>query len=177
MPSFASLGLYRILPVRNFTSEVGLGYASDFVYIFAAFMLQALNNSTLQTAGVKDYLYGDGANGNSTVGGGLNQTYRADDLITDKQLATDELSLVCILLKVIVLGDILFEMFGFIYEVWRLHNLERTAVDLIVRFSEEKKREIFACRYLTISMIFISLVCASTYALTLVVPARECLSH
>lgn len=71
-----------------------------------------------------------------------NSTFIMNDLTigTDKQLATDELSLICILLKVVVLCDIIFEFFGFIYEVWRLHNLERTSVDVIVRTSEEKKR-------------------------------------
>ena len=39
LPSFLSLGFYRILPIKNFTSEVGLGFASDFIYILFAFFV------------------------------------------------------------------------------------------------------------------------------------------
>lgn len=96
---------------------------------------------------------------------------------SDKNLVTRELSLICILLKVAVVCDIVFEVTSLIYEVWRLHTLERQNVDIVVRLTEEKKRQVFGCRYLTLSLIWLTLLCLTTYGLIMVVPQRECLSH
>lgn len=41
-------GAFRLLPVRNFSREVGTGFAIDLVYLLPLFFIQGLNNATLQ---------------------------------------------------------------------------------------------------------------------------------
>ena len=78
------------------------------------------------------------------------------------------------LIKLITLVDIIIELFMFVYEVWRLHNLEKARVDVIVRYSEEKRRETFGTKYLKVSISSISVVLVACLIMHVSIPARDC---
>lgn len=52
-----------------------------------------------------------------------------------------------ILSKFAVLGDLILEFVMFVYELVKLHNLEKQAVNVLVRYTEAERRRMFAKRY------------------------------
>jgi len=40
-------GCFRLLPVKNFARDVGIGFGFDFLFLLALFFIQGLNNATL----------------------------------------------------------------------------------------------------------------------------------
>jgi hypothetical protein len=137
-------GIYRVLPVKNFSRDVATGFSLDLLYILPIFFIQALNNSTLQVEEV------------------------------EKALATDQLQFICIVGKLAAFGDILFELLMFCFEIYKLHNLERASVDVVVRFSEEKRRKVYAARFFKVSNICIAILAACCVACGILLPARQC---
>lgn len=140
-------GSYRVLKVRDFVKNVATGFAIDTVYMLGAFFVQALNNSTLQVSEV------------------------------EKSLATDLLQFICIMCKLAVLADLLLEMLMFCFEIYKLHNLERQSVDVVVRFSEERRRKVYAQRYFNMGNFCVVALAAASVALAFVLPSRNCNEH
>ena len=88
-------GCFRLLPVKNFAREVGIGFALDLFFLLPLFFLQGLNNATLQVNEI------------------------------EKMIAADQFQFAAIILKITGLGDLLLEFFMLIYEVYKLHVLEK----------------------------------------------------
>lgn len=65
----------------------------------------------------------------------------------------------------------------FIYEVYRLRNLGKQSVDVVVRFSEEKRRQIYSRRYFNASITGVSVVIVATLALSFLLPPKQCRAH
>ena len=59
-----------------------------------------------------------------------------------------------------------------IYESIRLYNLSKQ--NLVVRYSEEKRREFFATRYLKIASVSLILCVAACLALSLLLSQKHC---
>lgn len=133
-------GCFRLLPVKNFAREVGTGFALDFFFLLPLFFIQGLNNATLQVNEI------------------------------EKMIAADQFQFSAIILKLIGLGDLLLEVFMLIFEVYKLHVLEKQTVDVVVRYSEEKRRAVYSKKFFTISISCLSVIFATTLGLTFYLP-------
>jgi hypothetical protein len=72
--------------------------------------------------------------------------------------------------KLVALGDISLELFMFIFEVYRLRNLSKQSIDVIVKYSEEKRRKIYNRRYFTVATTTMSVVIVGVLALFFLLP-------
>lgn len=138
-------GVFRFLNIKNFAMEIGIGFALDIFFVVALVFLQGVNNATLTASPLANRLIGEGS-------------FRT----------------ISILLKFSALLIIIFELIIFIYEVCRLHQLKKKNIDVLVRFSEEKKRKFFANKYLRLSTISGVVAVALCIALCQILPAKEC---
>jgi len=137
-------GVFRLLPVKNFGKDVATGFSLDLIFILPIFFLQALNNSTLQVEEV------------------------------EKLLATDQLQFFAIIMKFAAALDIMLEMTMFCFEMYKLHNLERVSVDVVVRYKEEKRRQVYSSRYFKVAVSALVVLAGSIIATIIVLPASEC---
>lgn len=64
----------------------------------------------------------------------------------------------------------------YIYECYRLHNLSKQSVDVIVRFNEEKRRKMYSKRYFNIAITSLSLAIVPIIALCVTLPPKNCLA-
>ena len=76
------------------------------------------------------------------------------------------------LIKFCALADISLELFMFLYEVYRLRNLSKQSVDVVVRFSEEKRRAVYASRYFKLSSISYSVAVVAILVLSFTLPQK-----
>lgn len=60
----------------------------------------------------------------------------------------------CMLTKFNLLAELVIEFFIFLYELYKLHNLERHSINMVVRYSETDRRKIFATQYACFSLIW-----------------------
>ena len=49
--------------------------------------------------------------------------------------------------KLVLMGDLLLESAMFFYELYKLHHLEKQAINVVVRYSEPERRRKFATKY------------------------------
>ena len=78
------------------------------------------------------------------------------------------------LCKLFALLDLLLEGTMFIYELVRLNHFERENVDVVVRYTEEQRRVVYAKKYLSIGTVSNSLIITGVLALYLALPSKEC---
>ena len=140
-------GSYRLLDFKNFPGEIGCGLALDFFCnALPLLFIQAINNATLsQTA------------------------FESGNVFKFSPLQTTS-----ILFKLALLADIILEFFMFLYELIKLHQLERQAINVIVRYSEHERRQIFARKYMCRVTAWLVLVVLSFITVQLVVAPAEC---
>jgi len=127
---------------KNFAKELGVGFSLDILFALLMLFLQALNNSNL----------------NSTM--------------IEKDLAAGDFQFMCIILKLLALADISLELLMFIYEVYRLRNLSKQSVDVVVRYSEEKRRAVYHARYFKIAITSFTIAFVSCLILSLLLPEK-----
>jgi len=92
----------------------------------------------------------------------------------EKMIAQDDFQFASIIIKLVGLADLLLESFMLIYEIYKLHVLEKQSVDVIVRYSEEKRRAVYARKYFAISMSCLAVIVATTIGIYFYLPDREC---
>jgi len=135
-------GLYRFMSPTNFAKEVGIGFCFDTIFQLMLLCVQLLNNS------------------------GLNS------ITLEKDIAQGYFEFVCIIAKLCAIADISLELFMFIYEVYRLRNLSQQSIDVVVTYSEEKRRQVFYRRYFGAAITSLSLVIVPVLALSFLLPAK-----
>ena len=64
----------------------------------------------------------------------------------------------------------------FVYEVYRLNQLDKQSVDVVVRYSETKRRAVYGLKYLKIGIVIFSVSFVATLALSLTLPYKDCLA-
>jgi hypothetical protein len=100
------------LGIKNFAREVATGFGLDLIFLLSLFFLQGVNNSTLAP----------------------------EHELQSKTFFWDDFKQTCLVLKTLALLDWVLEFLMFLVEVYRLNHLDTQSVDVIVRFSEEKRR-------------------------------------
>lgn len=60
-----------------------------------------------------------------------------NSITLEKDIAQGYFEFVCIIAKLCAIADISLELFMFIYEVYRLRNLSKQSIDVVVSYSEE----------------------------------------
>ena len=100
-------GFYRLMCSRSFAKEIAIGFGLDVVLTLALFFVQMLNNSTLNSFTI------------------------------EKDLASSDFEFICIIIKLMAIGDISIELFMFIYEIYKKKYLESKSVDVFVVYNEE----------------------------------------
>jgi len=63
----------------------------------------------------------------------------------------------------------------FLYEVYRLYQLDRQSIDVVVRYSESKRRQLFHARYFKIALAALSFAIVATLITSLTLPYKKCL--
>jgi len=94
-----------------------------------------------------------------------------NSITLEKDIAQGYFEFVCIIAKLCAIADISLELFMFIYEVYRLRNLSKQSIDVVVSYSEEKRRQFFYRRYFGAAMTSLSLVIVTILALSFLLPA------
>ena len=144
MPLSYISGLFRLMGSTNFAKEIGIGFCFDLIFTLAMFFIQAVNNSNLH------------------------------QLMPEKDMAQGYFEFMCLIAKLVAVADISLELFMFIYEVYRLRNLTKQSIDVIVTYSEEKRRSIYHKRYFGVAMTSLSVIVASVLALSFLLPPKVC---
>ena len=139
-------GVYRLLGAKNFSKEIGIGFGLDIFFTLALFFLQGLNNATLTASSVEKQL-----------------------------IAAGSFQQISILIKIAALLDITFELIIFLYEVYRLHQLSKQSIDVVVRYNEEKRRAVYASKYLKLSTITLSVGVVFIIIISVLLPTKGCL--
>jgi len=57
-----------------------------------------------------------------------------------------------------------------VYEVYKLKMLEKQNVDVVVRYSEEKRRAVYSKKFLTVSMSCLAAILATTLGFVFYLP-------
>jgi len=134
-------GSYRLLNFKNFPGEIGCGLIFDFfLNALPLLFIQAINNTTLSQ-----------------------KSYDSGNLFEISTLQT-----FCVLSKFALLADIILEFIIFCFELYKLHHLEKQALNVVVRYSEPERRRKYAKRYsirvcLWLTAILASLILAQTF--------------
>ena len=144
IPFLYVTGFYRTVNTQHFALEVGFGFGFDFVFTLSFFFLQGINNATLN----------------------------ADT--PEKYMALGPLQSVFISVKILQLADLILEFFMFIFEVYRLRNLSKQSVDVVVKFDEEKRRKIFYHTYFKRAITSLSLFVIPILVMSVTLPAKSC---
>ena len=139
-------GVYRLLGAKNFSKEIGIGFGLDIFFTLALFFLQGINNATLTASSVEKQL-----------------------------IAAGSFQQISILIKIAALLDITFELIIFLYEVYRLHQLSKQSIDVVVRYNEEKRRAVYASKYLKLSTITLSVGVVFIIIISVLLPTKGCL--
>ena len=75
------------------------------------------------------------------------------------------------LVNLAVVVDLIFEMVMFGFELCQLHNLTRDRIDVVVKYSEEQRRIVYAAKYFKMAIGSLSvLVVALLVTLAMVEP-------
>ena len=61
-------------------------------------------------------------------------------------------------LKFIMIIDLVLEFVMYIFEIYKLNQLSQSSVDVVVRFSEKRRRKAFAQKYCTRVTIWLLLI-------------------
>jgi hypothetical protein len=75
----------------------------------------------------------------------------------------------------LALADLTLELVMFLYELYRLHQLDKQSVDVVVRYSETKRREIFYAKYFKIAMVTLSASFIGILVMSMTLPSKDCL--
>lgn len=89
-------------------------------------------------------------------------------------MALGPFQFVCISIKLAQLGDLVLEFFMFLFEVYRLRNLSKQSVDVVVKFNEEKRRSIFYHTYFKRAITYLSLFVIPVLVLAIALPPKQC---
>ena len=140
-------GSFRLLNFKNFPSEIGCGLAFDFfLNALPLLFIQAINNTTL--------------------------SQKSEDSGNIFEIST--LQSFCVLTKFALLADIILEFAMFCYELYKLHHLEKQALNVIVRFSEVERRKKFAKRYAIRFLIWLCAIIVSFILVQVLVSPVTC---
>jgi hypothetical protein len=75
----------------------------------------------------------------------------------------------------VALVDLTIELVMFLYEVYRLHQLDKQSVDVVVRYSETKRREVFHKKYFKIAMAMLTASFIGILIMSMTLPQKDCL--
>ena len=104
------IGSYRLLSFKNFPIEIGCGLAMDFFfYVLPVLFIQGVNGATMVQ--------------HSAVESG-------------HILELSSLQTFCIMSKLNLIAELILELIIFLYELYKLHDLERHSINIVVRYSE-----------------------------------------
>ena len=84
---------------------------------------------------------------------------------------------VSMVLKFIMVGDLILEFVMYLFEIYKLNQLAQSSVDIVVRFSEKRRRRIFARKYMIRTLIWLLLIVIGLGITTLVVKEQKCESE
>ena len=62
------------------------------------------------------------------------------------------------IMKLVMLADIMLEFVMFVYEMIKLHQLEKQGVDVIVKYSEQERRQKFAKKFACRTMTWLGVI-------------------
>ena len=82
----------------------------------------------------------------------------------------------CLLAKLALMGDLVLELVMFLYELAKLHHLEKQAVSVVVRYSELERRKIFAKKYACRTSMWLCFIALTVTSLMLIVSPVKCRS-
>lgn len=131
-------GSYRLLDFKNFPAEIGTGILIDFFCNAVPILfIQAINNASLSQ-----------------------NAFDSGEVFKFSYLQT-----AAIISKIALLSDLVFEFIMFCYELYKLHHLEKQAINVIVRFDEAERRKMFAKKYTCRIMGWLTLLIAAFIAI------------
>ena len=81
---------------------------------------------------------------------------------------------VSMVLKFIMVGDLILEFIMYLFEIYKLNQLAQSSVDIVVRFSEKRRRRIFARKYMIRTLIWLLLIVIGLGITTIVVKEQKC---
>ena len=140
-------GSYRLLNFRNFAKEVGIGLSIDlFLYILPMIMVQALNNAT------------------------VGQQFINSNTFT----SFSGLVKVSMVLKFAMVGDLILEFIMYLFELYKLNQLSQSSVDVVVRFSEKRRRRAFAQKYIARTATWLLLALIGIMICIIAVKEQKC---
>ena len=151
MPISFFTGSYRLINTKNFYSEKGIGILLDFfLYALPMMFIQAINNATL-----------------------YQQQYQSTGLL----LELNSVQTFAIGSKLLLLAELILEFFMFIYEMIKIHQLEKHGLEGIGRYSEQERRQRFAVQYMKSSLIWLAIVLAGFFIAFFFVDQVQCLDN
>ena len=76
--------------------------------------------------------------------------------------------------KFALLGDIILEFCMFCYELYKLHHLEKQAINVVVRYNEPERRKYYAKRYGCRVLFWLGAIAASFILVQVFVSPATC---
>lgn len=135
LPLMYFTGSYRLLNFKNFPSEIGTGLVLDFFcYTLPLLFIQVINNTTL-----------------------YQQQYELTGFLHE----LNNLQTFGVASKMLLMADLALEFVMFVYEMIKLHQLEKQGVNVIIRYSEQERRLKFAKKYACRTMFWLVFIFAS----------------
>ena len=109
------IGSYRLLSFKNFPLEIGCGLAIDFfLYVLPMLFIQGVNGATM--------IY--------------DTSFETGHLLELSSLHT-----FCVMSKLNLVAELIIELIIFLYELYKLHDLEKHSINMVVRYSEQERRQ------------------------------------
>ena len=150
LPMTYLTGSYRLIDFKNFPFEIGAGLVLEFFgFALPTLFAQAINNATLHQ-----------------------QQYRETGLL----LLLNDVQSLAMACKLVLICDLVLEIVMYIYEMIKLHQLERRGLQNIGRYSERQRRQIFARVYARNTLCWLVLIVANLLLVLHFVDPAACLA-
>ena len=76
--------------------------------------------------------------------------------------------------KFTLLAELVLEFFIFLYELYKLHNLERHSINMVVRYSEKDRRKMFAAKYTCFVTVWLVIMAVSSAVVHFLATVQTC---
>ena len=78
------------------------------------------------------------------------------------------------ILKFLLMIDLLLEFIMYLFELYKLNQLSQSSVDVVVRYSEKRRRKAFSRIYITRTSIWMLLIFLGLVAASFLVSEQKC---
>lgn len=95
----------------------------------------------------------------------------------ESEMSQTTLQTFCFASKFALLAELILEFFIFFYELYVLHNLEKQSINMVVRYSEKERRQMFAAKYACFALVWLLMIAASSAISFFLVAQQNCLEN